>query len=76
MSKKQLTKFEKARIIGTRAQQLSNGSNPMVKVDGITDVMEIAEKELKEHKMPIIIRRKMPDGTYIDIKSSDLIYID
>ncbi len=69
----QLTKYEKAKIIGTRALQLSNGAQPMVKVDGIIDVMDIAKKELEEYKLPFIIRRKYPDGSHIDIKVSDMI---
>lgn len=68
-----LTKYERARVLGTRALQLSNGAPPMVRVDGLTDVMKIAEKELREYKMPIIIRRKMPDGSYVDIKVTDMI---
>lgn len=68
-----LTKYEKARILGTRALQLSNGAQPMVKVDGITDVMDIAKKELMEYKLPFIIRRKYPDGSYVDVKISDMI---
>lgn len=73
MIKYKITKYEKARIIGTRALQLSNGSTPLVQVDGLTDVMDIAEKELREYKMPIIVRRKMPDGSYTDIRVSDMI---
>ena len=68
-----LTKYERARVLGTRALQLSNGAQPMVKVDGITDVMDIAKKELMEYKLPFIVRRKFPDGSYIDIKVSDMI---
>jgi DNA-directed RNA polymerase I, II, and III subunit RPABC2 len=68
-----LTKYEKARVLGTRALQLSNGAQPMVKVDGITDVMDIAKKELMEYKLPFIIRRKFPDGSYVDIKVADMI---
>jgi len=68
-----LTKYERARILGTRALQLSNGAQPMVKVDGITDVMDIAKKELMEYKLPFIIKRKFPDGSYIDIKVCDMI---
>jgi len=68
-----LTKYEKAKVLGTRALQLSNGAQPMVKVDGITDVMDIAKKELDEYKLPFIIRRKYPDGSHIDIKVSDMI---
>jgi DNA-directed RNA polymerase I, II, and III subunit RPABC2 len=68
-----LTKYEKARILGARALQLSNGAQPMVKVDGITDVMDIAKKELREYKLPFIIRRKYPDGSYLEIKCSDMV---
>lgn len=69
-----LTKYEKARILGTRAMQLSQGATPMVPIDGLDDAMKIAEKELYLNKMPIIIRRKYPDGTYVDIKVSDMIF--
>ncbi len=65
-----LNKYEKARVIGTRALQLSNGAKPMVNTDGLKDVFEIAEKELYSYKMPIIINRK--DGGP-DIKVSDMI---
>jgi DNA-directed RNA polymerase I, II, and III subunit RPABC2 len=68
-----LTKYEKARILGTRALQLSNGALPMVRIDGLTDVMEVAKKELREYKLPYIIRRKFPDGSYTDIKVVDMI---
>jgi len=68
-----LTKYERARILGARALQLSNGAQPMVRVDGITDVMDIAKKELMEYKLPFIIRRKFPDGSHVDIKVSDMI---
>jgi DNA-directed RNA polymerase I, II, and III subunit RPABC2 len=71
-----ITKYERARVLGTRALQLGNGAPPMVNVYGMTDVMEIAKKELRESKLPIIIRRKLPDNTYIDIKVSDMIITD
>jgi len=73
MNDKMLTKYEKARVIGTRALQLSNGAVPMVNTEGITNVMTIAEKELTEYKIPIIIKRKMPDGTFISMKVSEMI---
>ncbi len=73
MANTKLTKYERARILGTRALQLSNGAKPMVSTDGLTDVMDIAKRELMEYKLPFIIRRKMPDGSYIDVKVSDII---
>jgi DNA-directed RNA polymerases I, II, and III subunit RPABC2 len=73
MHKLELTKYERAKVLGTRALQLSNGAKPYVDITGIVDVIDIAKKELREYKIPIIIRRKMPDGTYIDIKVSEMI---
>ena len=58
-----LTKYERARIIGVRAEQLANGFNSSVNTEGMTDVVKIAEKELKERKLPLIIQRTLPDGT-------------
>ncbi len=73
MSEYILTKYERARIIGVRAIQLSNGAIPMINIDNIHNVSEIAEKELVEYKIPIIIRRKMPDSSYVDIRVCDMI---
>ncbi|CAN8073995.1 unnamed protein product [Agarophyton chilense] len=61
-----LTKYERARILGTRALQLSMGAPPMVEVMGDTDPLVIAKRELQEKKIPITIRRFLPDGTYED----------
>ena len=58
-----LTKYEKAKSVGFRAEMLANGSNATVNTEGMTDVVKIAEKELKERKLPLIIQRTLPDGT-------------
>ena len=68
-----LTRYEKARIIGTRALQISDGAPIMVEIGDLTDPILIAEKELLEHKLPIIMRRKFPDLTVLDIKVSESI---
>ncbi|CAD7946233.1 unnamed protein product [Amoebophrya sp. A120] len=58
-----MTKYERARIIGTRAMQISLNSPIMVPLDvGEDDPMEIAEKELRQGKIPFHIRRKLPNG--------------
>ena len=67
-----LTKYEKARILGTRALQISMGAPVMVEMVGETDPLEIAQKELRERKIPMIIRRFLPDGTFEDWKVSEL----
>jgi len=58
-----LTKYERARILGQRAKQINSGSFPFVKVpENVIDGYIIAELELKEKKIPFIIRRPLPNG--------------
>merc|ERR1711991_1079572 len=68
-----LTKYERARVLGVRALQISMGAPLMVELGGETDPLKIAEKELKDGKIPITIRRHLPDGSYEDVNVSDLI---
>ncbi len=48
-----LTRFEKARLIGARALQLSLGATPLVEVSGSIDPIDIATLELKRNLMPL-----------------------
>ena len=58
-----LTKYEKARILGQRAKQIETGARPLVKIpENIVDSYIIAELELREKKIPFIIRRPIPGG--------------
>jgi DNA-directed RNA polymerases I, II, and III subunit RPABC2 len=68
-----LTKYERARVLGTRALQISMNAPVMVDLDGETDPLKIAEKELRERKIPIIIRRYLPDGSHEDWGVDELI---
>ncbi|KAJ3450407.1 DNA-directed RNA polymerase subunit k [Anaeramoeba flamelloides] len=68
-----MTKYEKARVLGTRALQISMNSPIMVEIENETDPFEIALKELKAGKIPLIIRRYLPDGGYEDVSASELI---
>jgi|TARA_B100000475_G_scaffold154924_1_gene115823 DNA-directed RNA polymerase I, II, and III subunit RPABC2 len=68
-----MTKYEKARVLGTRALQISMNAPVMVDVAGETDPLKIANKELRERKIPLIIRRYLPDGSYEDWPIRDLI---
>ena len=57
-----LTKYERARILGIRAKQINRGATPFIKLsEGIIDGYIIAEMELREKKIPFIIRRPMPN---------------
>jgi len=58
-----LTKYEKARILGQRAKQINSGAYPFVKVpENVIDGYIIAEIELKQKRIPFIIRRPLPNG--------------
>lgn len=58
-----LTKFERARVLGQRAKQIENGAKPFVQVpENIVDAYVIAEIELKQKRIPFIIRRPIPGG--------------
>jgi len=59
MAAKKLTRFERARLIGARALQLSMGAKPQVKVEDAKsiDPIDIALLELAKNKMPLDVRR-------------------
>ena len=67
-----LTKYERARILGARALQISKNAPLCLDAEGETDPYKIAEKELQERKIPFIIRRYLPDGSYEDWKLTEL----
>lgn len=57
-----LTKYEKARIIGSRAEQLDRGAIPFVRMDeNIINGRTIALMEFEQKKIPFIIARPMPN---------------
>lgn len=66
VSHDQFTKFEMARVLGSRALQLSNGAKPLVKLTKAKlesigyNPIEIAKLEIKEGVIPITVVRKLP----------------
>ena len=72
-----LTKFERAKILGQRAKQINNGSPIFVKVTpNIIEGHTIALMELKQKKIPFIIKRPLPNGSNEYWKVSDLSILD
>jgi DNA-directed RNA polymerase I, II, and III subunit RPABC2 len=63
-----LTRFERARITGSRSLQLSLGAPPLIKVpQGATSSIVLAVQEIEKKALPISIRRILPNGQYQDI---------
>jgi DNA-directed RNA polymerase subunit K len=56
---KEYTRFERARIIGARALQISRGAPPLVDIKD-KDPVKIAEAEFEAGVTPLDVRRKMP----------------
>lgn len=61
-----MTKYEKAHVLGVRASQLSSGASPFIDIGNESNPLAIASIELNEKKIPFIVRRKFPDGSYED----------
>jgi DNA-directed RNA polymerase subunit K/omega/predicted flap endonuclease-1-like 5' DNA nuclease len=65
---KWLTKYEKARIIGARALQISMGAPIMISTEGVTmGRYGFAEEELRSGLLPMTVRRTLPTGEYTDV---------
>ncbi|MCW4048178.1 MAG: DNA-directed RNA polymerase subunit K [Candidatus Bathyarchaeota archaeon] len=69
-----LTRFERARIVGARALQVSLGAPILTELEpSVSDPIDIAIIELREAALPMTIRRTLPEGSYQDIPLIDLI---
>jgi len=66
-----LTRFEKARIMGARALQLSQGAPPFIPIPKTARIsLDISMEELDQRVIPITIRRVLPNGDYQNIPIS------
>jgi DNA-directed RNA polymerase subunit K/omega len=71
-----LTNYEKTKIIGLRANQISKGSAPFIAVPKhITDVRDIARLELEQKRLPFIIKRPLPNGQFEYWRLADLLIL-
>ena len=72
-----MTKYEKTRLLCIRAQQIVNGAQILVDIpiEKQNDIHYIVSKELEEKKLPLIIRRYLPNGDHEDWKANELSFI-
>lgn len=72
-----LTKYEKTKILTERIVQLNRGAEPFITVDDdIIDGKIIAEMEFEQKKLPVIVKRPLPNGSCEYWKLSDLEDLD
>lgn len=68
-----LSIFEKTKILGFRTNQLSQGARPYVRIPKhMKTYLEIAKLELEERRLPFIVKRPLPNGTFEYWRLSDL----
>lgn len=72
MTKKILFNYERVRLLGERARQLSLGAKPMLKNVDKLDPKTIAKLELEHKVIPLIILRELPNGRIEKWKVSEL----
>jgi DNA-directed RNA polymerase I, II, and III subunit RPABC2 len=61
------SKYEYTVLLGTRAQQLAEGSKPLSDLKGLDTassqfIWNLAKREILERKLPFIIHRRLPGG--------------
>jgi DNA-directed RNA polymerase I, II, and III subunit RPABC2 len=77
--RKFLSKYERARLLGARAIQISNNAPITVDIgtgpNTIINPVKIAEMELEQRTMPLKVRRFNPDGTFEDWSLDELQFL-
>jgi len=69
-----LTNYERTKCISFRASQIASGARPYILVpEGVTDSYQIAKMELEAKRLPFIIKRPLPDGSFEAWRLSDLV---
>jgi DNA-directed RNA polymerase subunit K/omega len=65
VTRRVLSRYELAKIVGMRMEQLARGAPSYVDTDKheITNIRDIVLMELKTKKLPFIISRSLPNGT-------------
>jgi len=72
ITKKILFNYERVRILGERARQLSLGAKPMLKNVENLDPKTVAKLELEHKVIPLIVLRELPSGRIEKWKVSEL----
>lgn len=69
-----LNNYERTKVISYRASQICNGAKPYIVVPpGVTESHIIAQMELEAKKLPFIIQRPLPDGSFEAWRLADLV---
>jgi DNA-directed RNA polymerase I, II, and III subunit RPABC2 len=72
-----LTKYEKVKMLGLRAEQIQRGSTVYIDMTTVPifNALVIAKLELNQKKLPFMINRKLPNGESEYWKLEDMIIL-
>jgi len=71
-----LTMYERTKVLSLRASELAHGAPPYIEVpDVLTDVYQVARAELEAKRLPYILKRPLPDGTFEYWRLADLMLL-
>jgi len=71
-----LTMYERTKVLSLRASELAHGAPPYIEVpDVLTDVYQVAKAELEAKRLPYILKRPLPDGTFEYWRLADLMLL-
>jgi len=76
ISRPVLTKYELTKVISVRMEQIASGMKPLIQIKNKKnmDIYQIVLMELREKKVPFIIKRNLPNGQFEYWKLEDLEY--
>ena len=70
-----LSKYERVKILGLRAEQLQRGAQPYVDIIQPFQALEVAKRELGERKIPFVVCRKLSNGVKEYWRLDDMIIL-
>tara|TARA_A100001015_G_scaffold308260_1_gene405582 strand:+ start:536 stop:1054 length:519 start_codon:yes stop_codon:yes gene_type:complete len=72
-----LSEYEKTLLVGIRRQHIADGAVPLIDFEQLRlfTIPEIVDEELRQKKIPLMIRRYLPNHTFEDWRLEDLHYI-
>lgn len=72
-----MTIYEKTNLIGIRIEQLAFGAPSLLDdSDNFNSIKEIAREELRQHKIPLLVSRLLPNGETEIWKTEDMLILN
>lgn len=77
LTKNILSKYERVKILGLRSEQLQRGAEPYIEIDTSKQFnpREVATEELRQRKLPFMIKRTLPNGADEYWRLDDMIIV-